>query len=219
MRYADRIKLILTTKERALFKRLSTPIKIQDYLDTLPINFEVTGETYLSPRLVLQRKTAHCMEGALLAAAALAYHGAKPQLLDLQTAAEDDDHVVALFQQGGRWGAISKTNHAILRYRDPVYASVRELALSYFHEYFLEENGKKTLRAYSAPFDLSRFAPEKWMTATEDLDWLAGELDWSRHFPIVSKKVLRALRPASKVERRAISLTEWTRGGRSTGSR
>ena len=154
------------------------------------------------------------MEGALFAAAVLTYHGGKPLLMDLQTADPDDDHVVALFRDGNLWGAISKTNHAILRYRDAIYRSPRELALSYFHEYFLEENGKKTLRTYSAPFDISKHAPEKWVTAEEDLDWLAGELDWSRHFPLVSKKSVAKLRPASKVERRAIALTEWSERGK-----
>ncbi len=214
MRYADRVKALLTPTEKKLFARLNSPAKIQDFLDTLPINYEVKGETYYSPRRMLREKKAHCMEGALFAAAVIAYHGAKPYLLDLQTAAEDDDHVVALFRDAGRWGAISKTNHAILRYRDAVYASPRELAMSYFHEYFLESNGKKTLRAYSTPFDLSRFAPETWLTPEEDLHDLAGELDWSRHFPIASKKMLRAVRPASKIERKAIGFTEWDKRGK-----
>ena len=214
MRYADRVQALLTPTEKKLFARINSPVKIQNYLDTLSINFELNGETYHSPRRLLEEKTAHCMEGALFAAAALAYHGEKPLLLDLQTAAADDDHVVALFKQHGRWGAISKTNHAILRFRDAVYASPRELAMSYFHEYFLEENGKKTLRAYSAPFDLSKFSPEKWVTTEENLDWLAGELDWSRHFPVAGRKSIRSLRPAAVVERRAISLTEWKRNGK-----
>lgn len=216
MRYAEAIKKCLTASEKQVFARLNSPQKIQDYLDILPINFEIGGETYLSPRRVMQEKRAHCMEGALFAAAALAYHGRKPLLLDLQTANPDDDHVVALFREGARWGAISKTNHPILRYRDAVYATPRELVMSYFHEYFLEENGKKTLRAYSAPFDLSKYAPEVWITAEENLDFLAGELDWSRHFPLLLKKMIRALRPASRVERRAIALTEWTERGTRT---
>ncbi len=172
------------------------------------------GETYHSPRKVLEEKRAHCMEGAVFAAAVLAYHGKKPLLMDLQTADPDDDHVVALFREGTLWGAISKTNHAVLRYRDAIYQSPRELAMSYFNEYFLEENGKKTLRTYSAPFDISKHAPEKWVIAEESLDWLAGELDWSRHFPLVSKRAIRKLRPASRVERRAIAFTEWDKRGK-----
>ena len=105
---------------------------------------------------VLRAGKAHCMEGALLAAAILEFHGHKPLLLDLRSTSEDLDHVVALFKQNGYWGAISKTNHVVLRYREPIYGSVRELAMSYFHEYFLD-NGKKTLREYSVPVDLGKF--------------------------------------------------------------
>lgn len=208
--YAKRLKALLTPPERTIFKKLSTPRKIQDYLDTLPMNFELAGETYISPRELIRAKTAHCFEGALLAAAALAYHGQAPLLLDLQTINEDEDHVVALFKQNGYWGAISKTNHAILRWRDPVYKSVRELAMSYFHEYFFWKSGKKSLLAYSAPFDLGRFPPERWITAEGSLFWIAERLDNSRHFPAVPKKNRRLLRNASKTELRAMLRTvEW----------
>jgi len=209
--YRDLLKKILTPAERKIFAKLTTPQKIQDYLDTLPINFELSGETYMSPRRVMRTKTAHCFEGALFAAAALAYHGQEPLLMDFQTVPEDEDHVVAIFQRSGRWGAISKTNHAILRYRDPVYGSPRELAMSFFHEY-LEWNGKKSLRNYSKPYDLSQFAPEKWVTEEEDLVWLVDVLDESKHFPIAPKKNLKLLRRAAPVELRAMKTTEWSRG-------
>jgi len=205
--YAKRIKQLLTAPERRLFERLNTPQKIQDYLDTLKVNFELSGETYMSPRRVLQAKKAHCFEGALLAAAILAYHGQKPLLLDFQTIPAEDDHVAALFYQNGRWGSISKTNHSVLRYRDAVYENVRELAMSHFHEYFLA-SGKKSMRAFSRPFDLTRFAPERWVTAEEDLDWLAEALDKSKHFPIAPKENLRLLRNASRVERKAAELQQ-----------
>ncbi len=213
MTYQIRLQEVLTAKERALFGRLGTPQKVQDWLDALPLNFESGGETYMSPRRLIREKRAHCFEGALFAAAVLAYHGEKPMLLDFQTVKGDDDHVVALFRQKGFWGAISKTNHAILRYRDPVYATVRELAMSYFHEYMLE-NGKKTMVAYSASFDLSKYAPEKWVTAEDDLDWLVTALDESRHFPIASKKNMRLVRRGSEVERRALKHVEWRAQGK-----
>ncbi|MDB5238454.1 MAG: hypothetical protein JWM46_724 [Candidatus Kaiserbacteria bacterium] len=206
--YKDKIKAALTPLERKLFTKLSTPQKIQDYLDSLPINFETAGETYMSPRRTIATKTAHCFEGALLAGAVLAYHGAKPLLLDLKTAPNDQDHVVALFRQNGFWGAISKTNHAVLRYRDPIYKSVRELALSYFHEYFLK-SGKKTLRSYSAPFDLSTYKPEEWVTTEEELFDLVQDLDTSRHFPLVPTKNLRLLRKATKFEIDTVEAREW----------
>jgi hypothetical protein len=141
----------LSKEETLLFKKLKTPGTIQDYLDSLPSNFERRGETSRSPRLVLAHKEAHCFEGALFAAAVLWYHGKKPLLLDLKTGRGDFDHVVTLFKTNGYWGAISKTNHAVLRFRDPLYKTIRELALSYAHEYFLD-NGKKTLLSYSRPF-------------------------------------------------------------------
>lgn len=208
MTFQMRLARVLTPKEAKLFKKLNTPQKIQGYLDTLPINFETKGETYMSPRRMVAAKTAHCFEGALFAAAVLAYHGQEPLLLDIRTIPKDEDHVVTLFKQEGRWGALSKTNHAILRYRDPVYESPRELAMSYFHEYLMND-GKKSMRAYSAPYDLSKFAPEKWVTEEEDLIWLVNALDDSRHFPIAPKKNIRLLRTASKVELRALQTTEW----------
>jgi hypothetical protein len=136
--YRNEIRALLSPDERAVFKKLSSPILIQDYLEALPQNFSKSaGETCRSPRRLLRDKKAYCFEGALFAAAALAYHGRKPLLLDLQTTNDDQDHVVALFRQDGLWGALSKTNNPVLRWRDPVYKSVRELAMSYFHEYFL----------------------------------------------------------------------------------
>ncbi|MDO8598859.1 MAG: hypothetical protein Q7S02_02015, partial [bacterium] len=153
--------------EVRVFKGLHRPWKIQDFVEELPMNWT---DAYLSPRRVLEERRASCMDGALLAAAALWINGERPLLLDLRTVQRDDDHVVALFQWRGRWGAISKTNHAVLRYRDPIYRTVRELACSYFHEYFLDD-GAKTLREYSRPFSLARFGHD-WMTTSKDLRWL-----------------------------------------------
>jgi hypothetical protein len=202
-------KGLVTPPEDRLFKQLDSPCKIQDFLDTLPINFEIDGDTYMSPRRTLAAGTAHCFEGALLAAAALLYHGQRALLLDLRTVPEDEDHVVTLFKVDGYWGAISKTNHPVLRYRDAVYKSPRELALSYFHEYVMDMGAKKTLREYSKPFDLSRYELSDWLTAPEELQWLVDDLDDSRHFPIASSSALRRLRPASRHEIDAMSVTEW----------
>lgn len=210
--YRATMEKLLSPSERKIFGKLTTPRKIQDYLDTLPVNFELSGETNMSPRRVLREKKAHCLEGAVLAAAALAYHGQPPLLMDFRTTPEDEDHVVALFRGNGLWGAISKTNHAILRYRDTIYRSPRELAMSYFHEY-LEWDGRKSLREYSAPFDMRRFAPERWVTAEEDMHWLVEVLDDSRHFPIAPKKIMQRLRRASSVELKAMKVTEWNKHG------
>ena len=197
----------LTTSELRTLRRLMTPGKIQDYLDSLPTNLEKGGETLMSPRRVLREKRAHCLEGALLAAAALWLAGEKPLLLDLKTKPSDDEHVVALFKKNGYWGAISKTNHAVLRYRDPIYKTVRELVLSYFHEYFLNKTGEKTLLSYSDPFDL-RTLGDEWVTSEKDLWYISKALDRVRHYAVVPPKNRRLLRPASRIERKAGRLTE-----------
>ena len=209
--YRDQLRALLSPVEHAVFKKLSSPARIQDYLEALPHNFsKKTGETCRSPRRMLKDKRAYCFEGALFAAASLAYWGRKPLLLDLQTIHDDQDHVVALFfNERGLWGAISKTNNPVLRWRDPVYRSVRELAMSYFHEYFLYKDGRKTLRAYSRPFDLSRFAPETWVTSEKSLDWLAEALDDSPHLPLAPKSAMRKLRRATVLERKILDLEEW----------
>ena len=173
---------------------------------------ELDGPTYMSPRRVLASRQAHCVEGALLAAAVLAFHGERPLLLDFQAAYDDEDHVVALFRANRHWGAISKTNHPGLRYRDPIHHSVRGLVASYFHEYYMWD-GRKSLRAFSKPFDLSRYAPETWVTAEEDLDRLVHALDTSAHIAIVPEGNLRMLRPASAFEIHASAAVEWLEDG------
>lgn len=189
-----------------LLRSLDTPRKVQDFLERIPINF--SPHTLKSPQQVMQTRSAHCMEGALFAALAFWVHGAPPLLLDLVTADPDVDHVVALFRRHGLWGAVSKTNHAVLRYREPVYRTVRELAMSYFHEYFLD-NGKKTLRTFSDPFDLRRHVKSGWEVDAKDLWYLETALDRSPHHAVIPPRVIRELRPADKVEIRAGKITTW----------
>ena len=148
-RTRDALRALLTPAERRLFARLDTPQKIQDFLDKTPANFELDGDTVRSPRMMLQARMAHCAEAALFAAAALMFHGRQAWLMDLRALPRDQDHVVTLFRERGLWGAISKTNHAILRWRDPIYRSARELAMSYAHEYCLP-GGKKSLHGILA---------------------------------------------------------------------
>jgi hypothetical protein len=207
-RYRDALRALLTPAEHRALARLDTPQKIQDFLDRLPINFELGGHGTMSPRRVLQARTAHCSEAALLAAAAFAYHGQPALLMDMQAAPSDQDHVIALFKLRGLWGAISKTNHAILRWRDPVYRSPRELAMSYAHEYCLP-SGKKSLLAYSRPFSLARYPPKRWVIATEDLDWVLEALDASPHLPIAPKVAMAKRRRSPRVELRAQEVVEW----------
>jgi hypothetical protein len=210
--YTKRLKGLLTKEEHAVFARLRSPQKIQDFLDEMPINFEPNGDTIYSPRQVLREKKAHCLEGALFAAAALAYHGKRPLLLDLQTLSYDEDHVVTLFEDGGQWGAISKTNHAILRWRDGVYHSPRELAMSFFHEYYLND-GIKTLKAFSKPFDLRRYKPEEWVIAEGGLEHIAEALDDSPHVPILQGTTRRHLRKTSPLECKILDFVEWNPKG------
>jgi len=205
----------LSKKELAVLRKLSTPEKIQDFLDALPINHEKNGDTCLSPRLVLREKKAHCIEGAMLAATALWLHGEEPLLLDLTTLRYDDDHVVALYKRNGYWGAISKTNHAVLRFRDPIYRTIRELALSYFHEYFMITTGRKTLVSYSVPFSLKRFGTE-WVASEEDVWYIAHALDDVRHFTLVPEKNKRLIRKASPLERKTSGISEWKKTDRRT---
>jgi len=207
-RYRTALRALLTPAEHQTLARLDAPQKIQDYLDRLPINFELGGHGTMSPRRVMKAGTAHCSEAALFAAAAFAYHGKPALLMDMQAAPSDQDHVIALFTQRGLWGAISKTNHAILRWRDPIYRSVRELAMSYAHEYCLP-SGKKSLLAYSRPFSLYRYAPKSWVIAEDDLDWVLEALDASPHHPLAPKGALRKRRRSPRVELRAQEVLEW----------
>ena len=206
---ATRAALGLSRGEFAVLRRLDSPERIQAFLYDLKQNFEPDGDTCNSIRVVLRSRRAHCIEGAVLAACALWVHGEPPLLLDLQ-AVHDFDHVVALFRRRGRWGAISKTNGIALRWRDAVYASVRELAMSYFHEYY-NKRDRKTLRTYSRPFDLRRMDPKVWATS-EDGAWeLIDALEASRHYRLISRADARALTRRDPFERRTGAILQYPR--------
>lgn len=189
-------------------RKLRSPRAVQDFLNEIPINKEKGGDTCTSPLVTLRRNRAHCMEGALVACLALAMQGQKPLILDLKAAAGDVDHLVALFRKDGYWGGITKTNHAVLRYREPVYRDIRELAMSFFHEYFLHD-GRKMLRSFSArPFDLTRWQGD-WMTSEDDLWELSDAIDTAPHTPILTRAQIARLRRADDVEIRAGRLVDW----------
>ncbi len=201
----------------SLFSKLNTPAKIQDFINTIPANFEKLGETCMSPARVIREKRAHCLEGAMLAAAILQFHGHKPLLMDLRAKRPDDDHVVALFkankQQSGGWGAISKSNHAVLRFREPVYKNLRELAMSYFHEYFDNQTGSKNLREYSLPLNMNQFKKLSWETTDKDLWEVVKALDEVKHFALLNYTQEKIMRKAEPIEIKAGSITEWSRSG------
>ncbi len=196
----------LNDKELAILTALNTPNKVQDFLDDLPRNFEKKGDTLFSPRRVLREKKAHCIEGALLAAVAFWLQGRPALILDLKSSKDDDSHVITLFKENGYWGAVSKTNHASLRWRDPIFKNIREIALSYFHEYFIDD-GKKTLVSY-ARYNVKRLGTA-WITAEEDLLWLNRALDSIPHVPLVPEGNKKFIRHATVLERQAGRLLDW----------
>jgi hypothetical protein len=198
-RIARREDLGLTPAEFAVLRRLDTPQKIQDYLYRLKQNFEVDGDTCRPVKAVLKAGNAHCIEGAMLAACAFWVHGEPPLLLDMR-AVHDYDHVVALFRRNGLWGAISKTNGFGLRGRDPVYRTLRELAISYFHEY-CNRRDQKTLREYSIPYDLRRVDPEIWVSGEQNAWVVAEELDDLRHFKLMNGRHLKHVMRRGAFER------------------
>ena len=206
-RFAQPSDLGLAASDFAVLKRLDTPQKIQAFLHRLNQNWEVDGETCLPVAQVLRTRRAHCIEGAMLAAAALWVHGEPPLLLDMR-AERDFDHVVALFRRHGRWGAISKTNGIGLRWRDPVYRSLRELAMSYFHEYY-NRRDHKTLREYSLPFDLRRMDAAIWSSGTKHAWQVCEALDELRHFRLVERRHLGAVVRRDPFERRVGLLNQY----------
>jgi len=178
-------------RELATLRRLDTPERIQRFLDDIAYNKEAGSPTCRSPRRVLRDRTAQCLEGALFGAAALRVHGWQPLLLDLE-AVRDDDHVLAIFRQRGCWGAVAKSNYSGLRFREPVYRSLRELAMSYFDQYY-NLDGEKTLRTYSRPVNLGRFDRIAWMTTEEDLWPISDYLFSISHTRLLSAQAVRAL--------------------------
>jgi len=199
--------LEFTKKELELIRKLNTPAKVQDYLNSLKFNFEENGEDTLeSPISIMRKGKAHCAEGAILGAYILSKHGYQPLLVHLMTTKSDFSHLIVPFKQDGLWGALSKTNHAVLRYREPVYKNIRELVMSYFHEYFLD-SGVKTLRQYSKPLNLNIF--EKGWEGTEGNLWgIDNELYKIKYYDIAPKKVVRKFRKAEKIEIEAGKIEE-----------
>lgn len=195
---ALRVDSGFTRRELRSLRALKSPRGIQRALDAMP--YHLAGTAW-SPRRVLRERTAHCLEGAIFAAAALRVLGFPPLLLDLE-AVQDTDHVIAVYRERGHWGAIAKSNFSGLRYREPVYRSLRELAMSYFEGY-INLRGDRTLRAYSPLVNLARFdrAHPGWMTTEADLWWVADHLLEVRHMPLLTPALIRHL---SRVDRRSL---------------
>ena len=208
-RFARASDLGLSAGEFAVLRRLDTPQKIQAFCHGLRQNFELEGQSCRPVRHVLKTRRAHCIEGAMLAAAALWVHGDPPLLLDMR-AEQDYDHVVAVYRRHGRWGAISKTNGIGLRGRDPVYRTLRELAMSYFHEY-TNRREHKTLREYSVPYDLRRLDTSLWVSGTKNCWDVCERLDELRHFRLMSRRHLKLVSRRDPFERRVNRMLQWKR--------
>lgn len=200
----------LSRAERDYLRPLSSPEKVQDFITAIPTNFEPHGDTCHSVRTVLRKNRAHCIEGAFVAACALMLHGRPALIMDF-VADDDDDHVLALFRHAGRWGAVSKSNSLWLRWRDPVYRSLRELAMSYFHEY--GRGQRRTLRSYSRAFNLGAYDTRQWVT-NQDHCWdMAGALNDCRHFRVLNRSQIIRLRPREQIERHADQVKQYKKNG------
>jgi hypothetical protein len=182
---------VLTKSERREMARLTTPNKIQAFLDGLPYSIEAT---YRSPLRVLRERIAHCFDGALFAAASLRRLGHPPLVLEMLPDDRDDDHMLALFRRNRHWGAVAKSNVVGLRYREPVYCTVRELVMSYF-EQFYNLAYEKTLRSYTVPLNLEVFDRFGWMTKDEPLERIAERLDRIRKVRVLTPRMIAALSP------------------------
>ena len=182
-----------TKGELRVFGRLSSPIKIQLYLNRMAYDPDYGAR---SPRWIIKERKAHCFEGAIFAAAALRELGHRPSLVDIRSW-NDDDHVIAVFKERELWGAVAKSNFTVIRFREPVYRSLRELVMSYFDVYF-NALGDKTMRSYSLPLDLSQFDGRHWMTTDEDLEYIGDKLNIIKHIPVITRGMIRRLNRADK---------------------
>jgi hypothetical protein len=199
---------MLRESERQFFETLTTPIKIQDFLDGLPYS---TEHLYRCPLRVLRHGVAHCFDGALFAAAALRRLGYPPLILEMVPNGRDDDHLLALYRINEYWGAVAKSNFVGLRFREPIYRTLRELVLSYFEQYYNVDR-EKTLRSYTLPLNLKAFDKLNWMTLDESIELIAKKLDDIRKIPILTPSMISNLSLVDERSYRA-GLFEANEGG------
>jgi hypothetical protein len=184
----------LNADERTIVSGLASPHKIQAFLDSIPYS---TDEFYRCPRRVLRDRTAHCFDGAVFAAAALRRIGHPPLILDMLSNGRDDEHLLALFKAGGHWGAVAKSNFVGLRYREPVYRSLRELVMSYFEQYYNVDR-EKTLRGYAGPLNLKRFDRFGWMTDDAPMERIAQRTEEIRRIDLITPSMAERLSPVDE---------------------
>jgi hypothetical protein len=179
---------LFTPAELRKLRNLKDPHGIQQFLDDMPYHLE---DTAWSPRLVLRDNTSHCLEGAMFAAAALRANGYPPLIIDLE-AEHDTDHVIAVYRVDGHWGSIAKSNYTGCRGREPVYRSLRELAMSYFNIYF-NMRRERTLRTFSLPVNLARFDQRQWMTTEKPIWFIVDYLFEIHHYKLLRPRMAKCL--------------------------
>ena len=195
----------ISPEDLRILRALKTPTRIQRFIDEIKYQY---ADTAWSPQHVLRERKGHCLEGALLAAAALRVAGYPPLLVDLE-AVHDDDHVIAVYRERQLWGGIAKSNFAGLRFRAPIYRTLRELALSYFEQYY-NLRGERTLRSYSRTVNLATLDRQQWMTSEEDVWCVTDALIAARHYPLFPHKVAQSL---PRLDRRSFDagMTGWVK--------
>ena len=182
-------EVLLAPSERKVLDDLNSPIRIQSFLNTVPYSED---EFYRCPLRVLRERKAHCFDGGLFAAMALRHIGHPPLILELIPNGCDDDHILALFKQYGHWGAVAQSNFTGLRYREPVYRSLRELVMSYFEDFF-NSAGEKTLVGYRGPINLQVFDRLDWMSSDAGLETLSNDMDRYRVLPVITGEMAAGL--------------------------
>jgi len=180
---------MLNEAEYRFLATLNSPVKIQAFLDWIPYS---TEHIYRCPLRVLQERVAHCFDGALFAAAILRQLGHPPLILEMVPNGRDDDHLLALYKRNGHWGAVAKSNFVGLRFREPIYRTLRELIMSYFEQFYNVER-EKTLRGYSLPLNLKAFDKWNWMTSDDSLELIAHKLDKVRKIPLLTQPMISNL--------------------------
>ena len=184
----------LTPAEHQLLRTLSTPFKIQTFLDSVPYSGE---DRYRAPLTFLRDRTGHCFDGAAFAAAMLQRLGHLPLIVDLLPNQRDDDHMFAPYKRNGDWGAVAKSNFSGLRFREPVYRNLRELVMSYFDDYF-NNAGEKTLRGYTIPLNLNPFNKYNWLTDDATMDKIADRLGEIKQYKILTPAMIKNLSPVDQ---------------------
>ncbi|MBK8944157.1 MAG: hypothetical protein IPM32_02700 [Ignavibacteriae bacterium] len=179
----------LESEIRKIFLKLNSIEKIQLFLDSVKYS---SDSIYRCPLRVFNEKVGHCFDGAVFAASALSQIGFQPIILDMLPNKRDDDHILALFKIDNHWGAIAKSNFVGLRFREPIYKTLRELVLSYFEQYYNTAK-EKTLRGYTVPLNLKIFDKYNWRTDDNTMELIAQKLDKIRKFKLMTAKMEKRL--------------------------